>query len=96
MYEYLRALHRCFCSEADHAEFRSEIEALRTTLSSRLSSEDRKLVLRLVDAQNNLKNEISLESFAAGFKLAAGISQELTQSGRYDYDRAIEEQFTQR
>ena len=52
-------------------------------LAEKLIPEDRKCLLRMLDAQNHLKNEVSLESFAAGFKLAAGIAKKL-EAAEYD------------
>ena len=42
--------------------------------------------LHLVDSQNLLKEEISLASFTAGFKLAWGLSKELEADGLYSFD----------
>ena len=43
-------------------------------------------LLQLVDAQNLLKEEISLASFTTGFKLAWGMAQELWEDGPYSFD----------
>ena len=39
-----------------------------------------------MDSQNLLKEEISLASFTAGFKLAWGLSKELEADGLYSFD----------
>ena len=77
MYEYFRALHQRFFREPDHTELHKEIEENRKALAEKLGPEDRRRLLRVLDTQSYLKNEVSLESFAAGFKLAAGIAKEL-------------------
>lgn len=41
----------------------------------------------LVDSQNLLKEETSLASFTAGFKLAWGLSKELEADGLYSFDQ---------
>ena len=92
MNDYMRALHRIFFCEKEHTDLHSEIEMLHTQLSQRLDKADRKLLLRLLDAQYILREEISLESFTAGFKLAGGIAMELTEEGCYSFDDEIEEQ----
>ena len=73
MYEYFRALHQRFFREPDHADMYEEIEENRKVLAKKLTPEDRKRLLRILDAQISLKNEAFLESFTAGFKLAAGM-----------------------
>ena len=91
MYEYFRALHQRFFREPDYKELHQQIEENRKALAEKLTPEDRKHLLRMLDAQNHLKNEVSLESFAAGFKLAAGIARELEESGVYSFDSEMEE-----
>ncbi len=91
MYEYLQALHQRFFREPEHTDLHKETEKLRQELGSELSSSQRKLLLRLLDVQGYLKEDASLESFAAGFKLAAGIAKELEADGLYSYDAEVEE-----
>ena len=90
MYEYFRALHQRFFRELDHTNLHEEIEENRKVLAEKLAPEDRKRLLRMLDAQSCLKNEVSLENFAAGFKLAAGIAKELEADGLYSYDKEVE------
>ena len=92
MYEYLQALHQRFFNEPEHSETRKEIENLRQSLETALEPSAHILLLRLLDAQSSLKNDISLESFTAGFKLASGIAKELEADGLYSYDAEVEEQ----
>ena len=92
MNDYMRALHRAFFCEKEHTDLHSEIETLHTQISQRLDKADRKLLLRLLDAQYMLREETSLESFTAGFRLAGGIAMELTGEGGYSFDRELEEQ----
>ncbi len=91
MYEYLQALHQRFFQEPEHTDLYEEIEKLRHELEGELNPSQRKLLLRLLDVQNYLKNDVSLESFTAGFKLAAGIAKELETNGLYSYDSEVEE-----
>ena len=90
MYEDFRALHQRFFCELDHTDLYEEIEENRKALAEKLAPEDCKRLLRMVDAQSCLNNEVSLESFAAGFKLAAGIAKELEADGLYSYDVKME------
>lgn len=91
MHEYLQALHQRFFQEPKHTDLHEEIEKLRQELEGELSPSQRKRLLRLLDVQGYLKNDVSLESFTAGFKLAAGIAKELEADGLYSYDTDVEE-----
>ena len=95
MYEYLQALHKRFFQEPRHDKLRQPIEQIRRELVPTLNPSQRRLLLRLLDSQCALKNEISLDSFVAGFKLAAGIAKELETEGLYSYDSEIEERIAQ-
>ena len=92
MYEYLQALHQRFFREPEHSDLHEEINTLRQELESNMNPSQCKLLLRLLDVHNYLKNDVSLESFAAGFKLAAGIAKELEADGLYSYDAEVEEE----
>ncbi len=92
MYEYLQALHQRFFREPEHTDLHDEIEKLQQELETELNPSQRRLLLRLLDVQGYLKNDVSLESFTAGFKLAAGIAKELEADGLYSYDAEVEEQ----
>lgn len=54
------------------------------------SKEDRKRFLRMMDRMNYQCEIISLNSFIAGFQLAAGIAREITRSA-YSFVEAEEE-----
>ena len=86
MYNYLRELHRQFCSEADCPAQRNELVSLQSELKNHLGQEERKLLLRLLDTQDILNYETSLESFAAGFRTAHSILCELEARGGYSYE----------
>lgn len=47
-------------------------------------------MLRLTDLQNAIRDEASLHSFIAGFRLAEGIKQELADQPTYSFDREEE------
>ena len=86
MYEYLQALHQRFFHEPEHTDLHEEIAKLHQELESELNPDQQKRLLRLLDVQGYLKNDVSLESFAAGFKLASGIAKELEADGLYSID----------
>lgn len=86
MNDYMQALHHRFFREPECAEVREEIEDLRQELRETLQKPERRKLLRLVDVQNLLREETSLASFMAGFKLAWGLAQELEADGLYSFD----------
>ena len=86
MNDYMRALHQRFFREPECADVREEIEDLRQELREFLTKPERRKLLRLVDAQNLLREEISLASFMAGFKLAWGLARELEAGGLYSFE----------
>ena len=54
-----------------------EIELTRREVRDCLDKVQRRKLMQLVDAQTLLREQISLASFTAGFKLAWGIAKEL-------------------
>ena len=76
MLDYMQALQERFVGECGR-ERHQEIHTLRKEISQKLSKEDRRKLLRLVDLEAALREEYALENFLAGFKLAWGLYQEL-------------------
>ena len=88
MYEYLRELHRLFNSQPDCTEQVTELETLKADLKKGLDDHNRKLFLRFVDVGDVMDYEISLESFAAGFRMAYGLICEVNTGKHYSYEEA--------
>ena len=86
MNDYMRALHQRFYQEPDFSELEEDIENTRQEVRDFLDKMQRRRLMHLVDSQNLLKEEISLASFTAGFKLAWGLSKELEADGLYSFD----------
>lgn len=86
MNDYMRALHQRFYREPDFSELEDDIENTRQEVRDYLNKMQRRRLMHLVDSQNLLKEEISLSSFIAGFKLAWGLSKELEVDGLYSFD----------
>ena len=86
MNDYMKALHQRFFREPAYPEIRREAETLRLALREKLDRQDRESLLKLADLENELREEISLESFLSGFKLALGIAAELAPSYSFDDD----------
>ena len=77
MYHYMAALHQRFFQVPDFTELEEEIEQTRQEVRDCLRQPERRALMQLVDAQNLLREKISLASFIAGFKLAQEIAKEL-------------------
>ena len=90
-YEYMRALRQRFFKEPD-IPLQREIGQGWRSLSERVSKEDQRQILGLVDLQAALLEETTLASFVSGFQLALGIAGELTpySFARDEEDRAEE------
>ena len=73
----LRALYDCFYTRPRFDEQENEVEECHKALIEALAKPERKLVLRIIDAQDYIKSETSLGSFIAGFELAWRLSAEL-------------------
>ena len=86
MNDYMTALHQRFFQEPDFTELEAEIEQACQEVRDCLDKLQRRKLMQLVDAQNLLREKISLASFTAGFKLAWGIAKELEADGLYSFD----------
>ena len=85
MYEYMRGLHRQFFKEPDFPELRQELNELHREMTEDRPKDERRKLLKLVDLEAELRDEISLASFAAGFRLAWGIIAELNTEPPYSF-----------
>lgn len=89
MNDTLNLLHDRFHAPLPMEEAEQEINDCHRQLIERLEKPERKLVLRIIDTQNLIAEERSIDSFLCGFKLAWELSNELNhyESGhpsRYD------------
>ena len=85
VYEYMRGLHQQFFKEPDFPELRQEINEIHQALTEGKAKPERRKLLKLVDLEAELRDEISLASFAAGFRLAWGIIAELSTEPPYSF-----------
>ena len=69
MNDYMTALHQRFYREPDFSELEEEIEQTHQEVRDCLDKMQRRRLMHLVDTQNLLREETSLASFTAGFKL---------------------------
>ena len=92
MHDYMQALQQRFFRVPRCENLRGTVEDACGEFLKRMSDEDKHKLLLIVDSMDAIRDEVSLESFIAGFKLAWGISRELETDGLYSYD---EEEMTQ-
>ena len=91
MNDYMTALHQRFYREPDFSELEEEIEQTHQEVRDCLDKMQRRRLMHLVDTQNLLREETSLASFTAGFKLAWGIARELEADGLYSFPKEEEQ-----
>lgn len=77
MNDTMKLLYDRFYTPLPMEEAEQEIEACHRQLIERLEKPERKLVLRIIDTQNLIAEERSIDSFLCGFKLAWELSNEL-------------------
>ena len=93
MYDYMKALHARFCREPDLQEVRAELDRSYREIKARLGQQDQETLLQLADLENELREEVSLTSFIAGFQLGMGIAGEME---RYCFEDEDERRATER
>ena len=77
MHDYMKALHARFCKEPELQKVRAELDRAYKEIKVRLGQQDQETLLQLADLENELREETSLTSFIAGFRLGMGIAGEL-------------------
>ena len=93
MYDYMRALHARFCREPELQKAREELEQAYREIKAGLGQQDQETLLQLADLENELREETSLASFIAGFRLGMGIAGELEP---YSFEDEEERRATER
>ena len=74
---YMSELYRRYFRATDFSELEEEIETTRQEVRDCLDQAQRRELMRLVDAQDQLKANLDQASFEAGFRLAMGLLQEV-------------------
>ena len=82
MHDYMKALYHRFETPSRRAEYLDrKIKRTHNQLTRLLDKPGRKLLLRIADLEDELRDEACLNSFMSGFRLAQGIQQELLAQG---------------
>ena len=77
MNKTLKALYDSFYTPPAMPDLESEIKSAHRKLIERLDKQERRLVLQIIDAQDKIAHDRSLDSFICGFKLAWQMTREL-------------------
>ena len=77
MNEMLKALYDSFYDKLPATQLKAEIERCHQELIEKLDKPERKLVLQIIDCKDQIAEDLSIDSFIAGFRLAWKLSQEL-------------------
>ena len=77
MNELLKALYDSFYERPSAAQLKTEIERCHQELIDKLEKPERKLVLQIINCKDQIAEDLSIDSFVAGFRLAWKLSQEL-------------------
>ena len=86
MSETLKALYDSFYEKLPATQLKAEIERCHQELIEKLDKPERKLVLQIIDCKDQIAEDLSIDSFIAGFHLAWKLSQELN---TYDREHPI-------
>ena len=85
MTELLKTLYWNLYTPHEKQETERELDDCHNQLVEVLGKPERKLVLRIIDGKDRLADEIGLDSFIFGFKLATQLAHELKK-----YDRPFQ------
>ena len=78
MHDYMKALYHRFEAPSRRMEYMDrKIKRTHSQLARLLGKSEKKLLLRIADMEDELRDEACLNSFISGFRLAQGIQQEL-------------------
>ena len=84
MHDTLKRLYDRFYTPLPMVESEQEVETCHRQLIERLGKPERKLVLQIIDAQNLMIEQRSVDSFICGFRLAWELAYELN---HFEIDR---------
>ena len=77
MNKTLKALYNSFYTPLPMPDLEAAAKSAHRKLIERLDKQDRRLILQIIDAQDAIANNRSLDSFICGFKLAWRMANEL-------------------
>lgn len=86
MNELLKALYDSFYEKLPATQLRTEVEQCHQALIKQLDKPERRLVLQIIDCNDQIAEDLSIDCFISGFELAWQLSMELNQ---YEKERSI-------
>ena len=86
MNKLLKDLYDCFYIPPELLAQKQEIEECHQALINALDKPERLLVLQIIDAEDRIVEDTSIDSFISGFELAWQLSMELSQ---YEKERSV-------
>ena len=92
MNELMKALYDSFYERLPATQLKDEIERCHQELIEKLSKPERKLVLQIIDCKDQIAEDLSIDSFIAGFRLAWKLSQELNM---YEQEHPVSSDFVE-
>lgn len=92
MNEMLKALYDSFYERQSATQLRAEIERCHQELIDKLDKPERRLVLQIIDCKDQIAEDLSIDSFIAGFRLAWKLSQELNM---YEQEHPVSNDFVE-
>ncbi len=90
MYEMLKYLYDRFYEKHPSEELLADIKRSHDALIEKLDKPERKLVLEIIDCKDTIAEELSIDSFICGFRLAWTLSNELNTYEQPPWDRSID------
>ena len=87
MRDYMKALHRRFETPSQRVTYlEKKVNKVHRKLAAKLDRTERKMLLRLTDMEDALRDEACLNSFFSSSRLAQGIQQELAEIPPYNFE----------
>lgn len=88
MHDYMKALYHRFQTPSRRAEYLDrKIKRTHNQLTRLLDKPGRKLLLRIADMEDELRDEACLNSFISGYRLAQASSKNCWQTSRHTASR---------
>lgn len=85
--DYMKALYDRFETPSQRAStLRRAVKNTHKQLALQLTKPQKKLLLRMADLEDALRDQCCLDSFFAGYRLASGIHRELEEVPPYNFE----------
>ena len=85
--DYMKALYDRFETPSKRASIlRRAVKSTHKQLAPQLTQQQKKILLRMGDLEDALRDQCCLDSFFAGFRLASGIHRELEEIPPYNFE----------